>query len=276
MQSRARKFHEFQRPVSGFALAGVKFLDTRAKAKENSMIGKANRGAFVIAIQLLWAIIGLGGGITPGVRGVDLMEPSEVERSTAVLVRLLAEPDSDRAFREFTDRYLARMKASCRKLGMQDADADDVCAAILLRFYEKREFRKFAFESKQRFNGWLNTVVRNAVFTFVRDRGRRPEAWSVGDTGAQQSLEDVAETVADSLLPYCEEDLARGEIARSIVRDRVDAKTMRAFELLCYEGRKGADVAAELGMKLPSVWKARSRVAKMLQEEFRKLTDLDQ
>lgn len=203
------------------------------------------------------------------------MEPSDVERSTAVLVRLLAEPDSDQAFRDFTDKYLPRMKSACRKLGMQDADADDICAAILLRFFEKREFRKFAFESKQRFNSWLNTVVRNAVFTFVRDRGRRPDAWSVGNTGAQQSLEGVAGTVADNLLAYCEEDLTRGEIARSIVRERVDAKTMRAFELLFYEERKGGEVAAELGMKLTSVWKARSRVAKLLEEEFQKLAPLD-
>lgn len=201
------------------------------------------------------------------------MEPSDVQRSTAVLFRLLAQPESGEAFRQLTDKYLPRMKASCLRLGIQDADADDICAAILLRFYEKREFRKFAFESKERFNHWLNTVVRNAVFSFVRERGRRPDAWSVGDPGAQQSLDGVAATVAEDLLAYCEEDLTLGTVAKSIVRERVDAKTMRAFELLFYDERKGADVAAELGMNLAAVWKARSRVAKMLQEEFKRLQD---
>ena len=201
------------------------------------------------------------------------MEPNDLERSTAILTRLLAEPDSDDAFREFTDRYLPRMKGTCRRLGIQDADADDICAAILLRFYERREFRKFAFDSKERFNGWLNTVVRNAVYTFVRDRGRRPDAWSVGHTGAQQSLDGVATQVAEDLLAYCEDDLTLGVVAKSLVRERVDAKTMRAFELLFYNDRKAADVAAELEMNLTAVWKARSRVAKMLQEEFQRLRD---
>jgi DNA-directed RNA polymerase specialized sigma24 family protein len=201
------------------------------------------------------------------------VDHSDVQRSTAILFRVLADPESDQSFRAFTQKYLPRMKASCLRLGIQDADADDVCAAILLRFHERREFKKFAFESKDRFNRWLNTVVRNAVFTFVRDRGRRPDAWSVGDSGAQQSLESVATTVAYDLTAFCADDFARGERAKAIVRDRVDAKTMRAFEMLFYEGRKGAEAAAELDMRLTAVWKARSRVAKMLQEEFNRLQD---
>lgn len=203
------------------------------------------------------------------------MEPSENQRSTSILLGLLASPESDEAFRRFAGRYLPRMKGCCRKLGIQDADADDICADVLLRFHQRQEFRKFVFESKEKFNRWLNRVVRNAVFTFVRDRGRRPDAWSVGNSGAQQSLESVADHVADDLAECCGDDLARGQRARAIVRERVDAKTMRAFELQFYDDRKGADVAAELGMSLTAVWKARSRVAKMLQTEFRRLTDSD-
>ncbi|HET6880829.1 MAG TPA: sigma-70 family RNA polymerase sigma factor [Pirellulales bacterium] len=203
------------------------------------------------------------------------MEGSEAQRSTSILLGMLADPDSNEAFRRFTGKYLPRMKVCCRGLGMQDADADDICASVLLRFLERGEFRKFVFDSKEKFNHWLNTVVRHAVFTFVRDRGRQPDAWSVGNSGVQRSLDSVAAQVADELAECCRDDLARGERARTIVRERVDAKTMRAFELMFYDERKGADVAAELGMSLTAVWKARSRVAKMLQEEFRKLEDLD-
>ncbi len=201
------------------------------------------------------------------------METGDGLRSTAILLRVLSAPESDDAFREFTKKYLPRMKASCLRLAIQDADADDICAAVLLRFHEKREFKKFAFESKERFNRWLNTVVRNAVFSFVRDRGRRPDAWSVGDSGAQESLESVAAQVVDDLSTFCENDFAMGAKAKAIVRERVDSKTMRAFEMLFYEERRGADVAAELEMSLTAVWKARSRVAKMLQQEFKHLQD---
>lgn len=201
------------------------------------------------------------------------MEPSGAERSTVILQRVLADPESGESFREFTQKYLPRMKASCLRLGIQDADADDICAAILLRFYERREFKRFVFDSKDKFNGWLSTIVRNAVLTFVRNRGRQPDAWSVGDSGAQHSLGSVAGKVAEDLFAYCEDDLTRGEIAKAVVRERVDAKTMRAFELQIDGDRKGAEVAAELDMSLAAVWKARSRVAKMLQEEFRRLAE---
>lgn len=199
------------------------------------------------------------------------MEASEAQRSTSILLAVLAAPDSDEAFRRFAGRYLPRMKDCCRKLGIQDADADDICADVLLRFHQRQEFRKFAFESKEKFNRWLNTVVRNAVFTFVRNRGRRPDAWSVGNAGAQHSLESVAAGVADDLAECCAEDFARGQQAVTLVRERVDAKTMRAFELQFYDDRRAADVAAELGMSLAAVWQARSRVAKLLQEEFSRL-----
>jgi hypothetical protein len=43
--------------------------------------------------------------------------------------------------------------------------------------------------------------------------------------------------------------------------------------MLFYEERRGAEVAAELEMSLTAVWKARSRVAKMLQQEFKHLQD---
>lgn len=199
------------------------------------------------------------------------MEASESQRSTSILLAVLAAPESDDAFRRFAGRYLPRMKDCCRKLGIQDADAEDICADVLLRFHQRQEFKKFAFESKEKFNRWLNTVVRNAVFSFVCDRGRRPDAWSVGNSGAQQSLERVADVVADDLADCCAEDFARGQRAVALVRERVDTKTMRAFELMFYDDRKGADVAAELGMSLAAVWQARSRVAKLLREEFSRL-----
>jgi RNA polymerase sigma-70 factor (ECF subfamily) len=203
------------------------------------------------------------------------VEGSEIQRSTSILLAVLGNLGSDEAFRRFAGRYLPRMKDCCRRLGMQDADADDICAGVLLRFHERNEFRRFSFESKEGFNRWLNAVVRNAVFTFVRDRGRRPDAWSVGHSGAQESLENMAARMADELAECCGDDLARGERATAIVRERVDAKTMRAFELQVFDDRNGAEVAAELGMSLTAVWKARSRVAKMLRQEFQRLSVLD-
>lgn len=199
------------------------------------------------------------------------MGSSDGLRSTVILQRLLTEPDSGEAFAKFAAKYLPRMKLTCQRIGLQTADADDITAAVLLQFHEKHEFKKFVFRSKDKFNHWLHTVVKRAVLTFIRGRKRRPEAWSIGDPSAQESLERVAGELARDLATFCEDDLAAGNKALAVVCRRVDAKTLRAFSLLVFDERKGTDVAAELGMSPAAVWQARHRVAKMLQREFKRL-----
>jgi RNA polymerase sigma-70 factor (ECF subfamily) len=61
------------------------------------------------------------------------------------------------------------------------------------------------------------------------------------------------------------------EAARARVRLRVGPQSWEAFRLLALEGRSGAEAAALLGMRLGTVFMARSRVQKMLQEEIRRL-----
>jgi DNA-directed RNA polymerase specialized sigma24 family protein len=55
------------------------------------------------------------------------------------------------------------------------------------------------------------------------------------------------------------------------VRLRVQPHTWQAFQLLALEGRSGAEVAAQLNMKVATVFVARSKVQKMIQEEVRQL-----
>jgi RNA polymerase sigma-70 factor (ECF subfamily) len=55
------------------------------------------------------------------------------------------------------------------------------------------------------------------------------------------------------------------------VRLRVEARTWDAFRLLALEGRSGAEAARQLGMKVATVFVARSKVQKMLAEEVHKL-----
>jgi RNA polymerase sigma-70 factor (ECF subfamily) len=55
------------------------------------------------------------------------------------------------------------------------------------------------------------------------------------------------------------------------VRQRVTPRTWEAFERTALQGQSGAEVGAALGMKVATVFVARSKVQKMLQEELRKL-----
>ena len=55
------------------------------------------------------------------------------------------------------------------------------------------------------------------------------------------------------------------------VRLRVQPHTWQAFEMLGLEGRSGAEAAERLGMKVATVFVARSKVQRMLREELERL-----
>jgi RNA polymerase sigma-70 factor (ECF subfamily) len=52
---------------------------------------------------------------------------------------------------------------------------------------------------------------------------------------------------------------------------RVVPRTWEAFERTALRGESGAEAATALGMKVATVFVARSKVQKMIQEELRKL-----
>jgi RNA polymerase sigma-70 factor (ECF subfamily) len=55
------------------------------------------------------------------------------------------------------------------------------------------------------------------------------------------------------------------------VRPRVQPQTWQAFCLTTYEGLTGAEAAARLGIAITSVYKAKSNIQKLLEEEVRYL-----
>ena len=61
--------------------------------------------------------------------------------------------------------------------------------------------------------------------------------------------------------------------ARARIQARVEPHTWQAFRMTAVDGESGADVAGRLEMKVATVFKARSKVQKSLQEEVRKLEE---
>ncbi len=77
----------------------------------------------------------------------------------------------------------------------------------------------------------------------------------------------------DDLAARLEEafDLERLEMAQANVRRRVEPHTWEAFRLTALEGQSGADAAAVLHMQVGTVFKAKSKVQRMLREEIERL-----
>jgi RNA polymerase sigma factor (sigma-70 family) len=187
--------------------------------------------------------------------------------SPTLLGRLGRVPADQAAWGEFAERYGRKIYGWCRHWQLQEADAEDVTQQVLLKLAHK--MRTFSYDPSRSFRAWLKTVTHHAWRDYVETR-QRPGAGS-GDTQVLEQLNTVQarDGLADELDEEFTRDLLDEAMAR--VQLRVQPHTWQAFRLLAVEGRSGAEVAEQLGMKVATVFVARSKVQKMLQEEVRKL-----
>jgi RNA polymerase sigma-70 factor (ECF subfamily) len=150
---------------------------------------------------------------------------------------------------------------------LQEADAEDVTQDVLLCL--ARKLRRFAYDPSRSFRGWLRTMTERACVDFVAERGRQDRA--SGDTGVLEVLKS-APARAD-LLARLEEQFDHELMGEALVRVRlrVDPQTWEAFRLTATEGFSGDAAAAQLGMRLTAVFKAKSRVLQFLRDEVARL-----
>jgi RNA polymerase sigma-70 factor (ECF subfamily) len=193
--------------------------------------------------------------------------PPHPNTSASLLERLRLSPDDSAAWAEFVDRYATVIYDWCRRWNLQDADARDVTQAVLLRLL--RGMRSFRYDPDQSFRGWLWTVAHNAWQDFVTTR--RKEAVAAGGEFGSDPLAGVA--TRDDLMARLDGEFDREllEEAKARVRIRVEPHTWEAFRLAAEEDLPGADVARRLGLPVATVFKAKSKVVKMLQQEIRRL-----
>jgi RNA polymerase sigma factor (sigma-70 family) len=185
----------------------------------------------------------------------------------SLLARLQQQPDDQGAWAEFVDRYAPRILGWCRQRQLQDADARDVTQNVLLKLAAK--MRSFRYDASGSFRAWLKTVTHHAWSDYVTAR-QRPGLGS-GSPQVEELLREV--TAGEELSAHLKDEFDQEvlEESRLRVQGRVDARTWEAFRLTALEGRSGAEAAAELGMTVAAVFKAKSRVLKMLQDEVREL-----
>ena len=187
--------------------------------------------------------------------------------SATLLGRLRSAPTDQAAWGDFVERYGPRIYGWCRRWNLQEADAQDVTQDVLLRLSEK--LRTFHYDATGSFRGWLRTLARHACSDFV---ACRPSAAAGGTEVADVLLSLEARGDLEQRLDE-EFDRELLEEAAARVRLRVEPRTWEAFRLLALEGMTGANAASALGMKVATVFVARSKVQKLLQQELKRLDD---
>ena len=193
--------------------------------------------------------------------------PSTWATQPSLLARLRLAPRDDRTWAEFVRRYGPLILGWCRRWKLQEADAQDVTQAVLVRLAER--LRTFEYDAEKSFRAYVRTVTHFAWCDFLEAR-KRPDA----GTGGSEVLERLDQVAArDDLAARLSEEFDQEllEAASGRVRLRLEAKTWEAFRLTALEGHSGAEAAAKLGMSVPAVFKARCKVQKLLREEVQRL-----
>jgi RNA polymerase sigma-70 factor (ECF subfamily) len=192
---------------------------------------------------------------------------SENSTSPTLLGRLRVMPNDEAAWAEFVDRYGRQIYAWARQWNLQDADAEEVAQIVLARLAQR--LRTFVYDEAGSFRGWLRTFTRHAWSDFLQAR-ERPDRGS-GDSQVRACLEsaEAGDDLAARLEQQFDQELL--EVATARIRLRVAPSSWDAFRLTALEGHSGAEAAQQLGMPVTAVFKARSRVQQMLQDEVRKL-----
>ncbi len=199
-----------------------------------------------------------------------MAEAGQSITSLTLLGQLRRNPGDQGAWGSFVDRYGPKVYAWCRRWNLQEADARDVTQNVMLEL--ARQMSSFEYQPGGSFRAWLKTIAYRAWCDFLTARKRTPSPTSDGN------LDHLAAPEAgDDLLRQMEEECEREllEVAMNHVRPRVHPHTWQAFILTAVEGKSGEDVAKELNMKVGTVWVARSKVKKMLQDEVQRLEETE-
>jgi RNA polymerase sigma-70 factor (ECF subfamily) len=155
--------------------------------------------------------------------------------------------------------------------GIRGADADDLVQEVLT--VVSQELSKFNHNERTgAFRNWLRKILVHRLQNYWRARNKHPSARGGSDLVDQlKQLEDDG----SGLSRIWNEQHDRDVMARlmELVRSRFQPKTWEAFHRQMLDGQKPAEVAAELGMTLGSVYMARNRVLTALRGEAEGLVD---
>jgi RNA polymerase sigma-70 factor (ECF subfamily) len=191
------------------------------------------------------------------------------ETIPSLLFRASMIPRDQAAWGKLVHRYGPCIWYWCRERGMQRADAEDVMQSVLSTLAAK--LPGFQYDPARSFRGFLRKLTEDALCDAWRKKKRHVAV------GGSENLEVLSNQEASGdLVSRIERafDLELLESASEGVRRRVELKTWEAYRLTACEERPAREVADLLGMRIGSVYQAKSSVRQMLTEEVRRLEEI--
>jgi RNA polymerase sigma-70 factor (ECF subfamily) len=192
---------------------------------------------------------------------------SALQTRPSLLVRIRDAADAD-SWRMFVDTYAPMVYRYCRRKGVQDADAVDVVQEVMTEV--TRCIGSFHYQPERgRFRDWLGTVTRRKLVRFWRKKNRLAAA--DGETAAEE-MDRLPVPPADA--EWTEEfNTQIVKVALERIRQHFEPTTWQAFERVWLQNQQSAEAAAQLNLPIESIYKAKSRVLKRLEQEVLMLAE---
>jgi RNA polymerase sigma-70 factor (ECF subfamily) len=160
------------------------------------------------------------------------------------------------------ERYRPLVMAVARRMGLQDADAQDAAQETMVAFI--RAYRDGRYDrEKGRLRTWLRGIAVHKIHDLVRGRQRADRALREGASPAAAARQ--ADADADAL--WSEEwDHAVLRQCLDEVRREVQPRTFEAFTLFALQEWPVAEVARHLRVSEETVYQAKSRIMKRIRD----------
>jgi RNA polymerase sigma factor (sigma-70 family) len=189
----------------------------------------------------------------------------DTSRTSATLLLRIKDPADQRAWAEFHERYAPMIRGWCRHWFPREAE--DMVQEVFTRLIKC--LKDFEYKpGKGRFRGYLKTVTNR----LMADLKERPAHTTVSDDEEilieVEARQDLHARLAAMF------DLELLDRAKERVCNRVADRTWSAYMETAERGRKPAEVARELGMKVGAVFQAKHSVIAQLRQEIQVLQDL--
>lgn len=178
-------------------------------------------------------------------------------RTSSTLLEGLKDSGDKAAWMEFDRRYRPLVLAVARRLGLQEADAEDAAQETMTAFVQAYQSKRYEKE-KGRLRDWLRGMAVHKIRDIYRKR--RKQAKCISDQGEESFL---LSQVEDRKVEDLWEDEWKKAVLRQCleeVRREVSPKTFEAFRLFALEQRPAKKVADLLEVSEDVVYQSKSRI----------------
>ncbi len=191
------------------------------------------------------------------------------------LLKNVADWGDHLAWVRFRDTYNPLLERWCRGYGLNDDSIDEVCHRIWIELANR--MKTFEYDPARTFRGWLRRLCESRVLNFLRQRRTASllslDEWREGPesiAGRRGMDRDGTDDGGDLSHLFL---LGEAEKVQAAVRAKVKPNTWDAFWLVAVCDWSVERTAQSLGMTHTAVYAARARVARMLVDEGKFVSD---